>query len=204
MTRRPAIADENRQDQPQADDGEQPGADKPSSAGADDQSGADDQPGAEEQSSTGDEPAADGEARQQRQPYNWRRHVPRLLLVVGVAIAAAIVAPSLPHDQTLVFRLGEGVQPVRKLSATWTRAGQDEPAGGVTLRFADHAPASVRHKLRLRNGSYLLTIDLERAAPQTTSPGRATLGGKHTAQIHYLRRVDLEGGETVVVLRQEY
>ncbi len=145
-----------------------------------------------------------GTSAEPRPPRDWRHRAPRLLLLAGLAIAALVVAPAIPRDQTLVFRLDEGLQPVRMLTATWTRYGQEEPTGGVTLRFPDHAPRHVRHKLRVPNGEYVLSIALERGVPETTSPGRANLGGEHTARIEYVRRVDLEGGETLVVLRQEY
>lgn len=138
-----------------------------------------------------------------RQAYNWRRHVPRAVLLVGLAVAALEFAPALPHKQTLVFRLDEAVQPVRRLEATWTRYGAAEPTGGVTLRFPDHAPRHVRHQLSVPNGQYVLAIVLERAAPETTPHGRANLDGGEPAQIHYVRRVDLEGGETVIPLWQE-
>ncbi len=138
-----------------------------------------------------------------RRGYNWRQHLPRLVLLGGLAVAAVVVAPTIPRDQTLVFRLGEEVQPVHRLEATWTRYGQEEPTGGVTLTFPDHAPSRVRHQLHVPNGQYVLAIVLERAAPETTSRGRANLPREHTARIRYVRRVDLEGGETLVPLWQE-
>lgn len=137
-----------------------------------------------------------------RRRYNWRQHLPRLVLVGGLALAAVVVAPAIPRDQTLVFRLGDAVQPVRRLEATWTRDGQDEPTGGVTLSFPDHAPRRVRHELHVPNGKYVLAIVVERA-PETSPRGRATLPAEHTARVHYVRRVDLEGGETIVPLWQE-
>lgn len=154
------------------------------------------------------EPGAGGSAGEAgedepRRGYNWKRHLPRLVLLGGLALAAVVVAPTIPRDQTLVFRLGEEVQPVRRLEATWTRYGQDEPTGGVTLTFPDHAPRLVRHQLHVPNGQYVLAIVLERAAPETTSRERANLRGEHTARIRYVRRVDLEGGKTIVPLWQE-
>lgn len=145
---------------------------------------------------------AAGEA-EPRHGYDWKRHLPRLVLLAGLAAVAISLAPSIPRHQTLVFHLGEGLRPVRRLEATWTRYNQDTPSGGVRLTFPEGAPASVRHRISVPNGEYVLTIVVERVTPETTSRGRATLAGKRTIRIRYVRRVDLEGGETIIPLWQE-
>ena len=110
-----------------------------------------------------DSRAGDDQA-EPREAYNWRRHVPRVVLLIGLAVAALELGPTLPHDQTLVFRLASGLQPVKRLEATWTRYGADEPTGGVTLRFPDEAPSHVRHRLKVPNGEYVLAIVLDAGA----------------------------------------
>ncbi len=159
--------------------------------------------GDEQQDTAGDAQQDTTGDKKSRWSYDWKRHLPRLVLLVGLSVVALSMVPALPRDQVLVFRLDEGLGPVRKLDATWTRYGQDEPAGGVRLSFPDGAPSHVRHRIKVPNGEYVLGIVLERDAPETTSRGRANLAGEHTASMRYVRRVDLEGGETIIELWQE-
>lgn len=129
----------------------------------------------------------------------WTRRASRALLLAGVVLVAALVLPSLPRAQQLVFRLGDDHGQVRRIDATWRRAGEREPFGGVTLRFSQAAPRSVRHALKVPDGDYVLAIDVEHA--ETSRSGRGTLPGAATASNeHYVRRVHLDGGETTIAL----
>jgi len=113
-----------------------------------------------------------------------RRHGPLALLVLGGGLVAALLAPAIPEDQTVIFRLRE--DDVRSLSATFTRRGDDEPLGGVTLAFDGHAPRDVTHRVALPNGEYVLTIDVGRDE------------GTSAAQTSMMRQVILQGGVTTV------
>jgi hypothetical protein len=112
-----------------------------------------------------------------------RGHGPRALLLLAAALVAALLAPAIPRDQTVIFRLAEN--DVKSLSATFTRHGDDEPLGGVTLAFDGHAPRDVTHRVALPNGEYVLTIDVGRE--------RAS-----AAQTTMMRQVILQGGVTTV------
>ncbi len=126
----------------------------------------------------------------------WKRRISRALMLAGLVVVAIVVLPSLPHAQQIVFRLGDDHDDVRRIDATWTRAGEREPLGGVTLRFTPPAPRSVHHDLSVPDGDYVLAIDVEHV--ETSRAGQGTLPGAATA--HYVRRVRLHGGETTVAL----
>lgn len=117
----------------------------------------------------------------------WRRVLARVALIGGLGLAASWFLPSLPREQDLVFRVG-ATQPVRSLDVSFTLEGQRVPQRGVTLRFADKAPATIRHQLSLPNGRYDVRISIVRELPD---------GPKETM---LLRRVTLEGGETAIPL----
>ena len=128
------------------------------------------------------EPATEAEARPA-----WRRTLSRLLLVGGIALALTQVLPSMPHEQSLVFRMKD--PSVQRLQATWTPEGEHEALGGVTLSFGDAAPREVRHRVKLPNGRYEIAVDLQRAEGDSGLSSRSTT-----------RRVNLEGEETVISL----
>jgi hypothetical protein len=119
----------------------------------------------------------------------WRRRVARLLLVAGIALAASQLLGRAPSEQNLEFRLGAERASVRRIEATWTPAGEREAAGGVTLRFAEGAPARVRHRVSLPNGRYELAVEVTRQER-----------GSGERQTTTSRQVTLEGGETLISL----
>lgn len=119
----------------------------------------------------------------------WRRFAPRALLLLGLGIAASLLLPSLPQEQVVVFRVG-GALPLRRLTVSYTRQGEAEPRGGATLSYAT-APPSVRHTVSLPNGGYVVAVDVVRGQPD---------GG--VRETSYVRRVNLEGGETVLPLEE--
>jgi hypothetical protein len=131
----------------------------------------------------------------QRSP-GWRQRVPRLLLAAGLLVAAAEFLPSMPREQTLVFRLADA-QSVRRLDAAWTRAGESQPRGGVTLRFPSGANREVERRVSAPNGRYVVSVSVER---QTSAPSGATLGRTRKS---YVRRVCLAGGETIIALEDD-
>lgn len=117
----------------------------------------------------------------------WRQVAPKAVLLGGLAVAGAIIAPEVPRGQTVVFRLPVG-QPVGRLEAEWTRAGHEAPAGGVTLNFPAKAPSSVRHEFSSPNGSYDLAISVKQRS-----------GSDWRETVHH-RQVLLEGTEIIVPL----
>ncbi len=120
--------------------------------------------------------------------HNWRSLGARAALLIGLALAASLVFPKVPREQRVVFRLG-GSTEVRELTASFTREGEHEAATGVRLSFPDRAPPSVRHTVSLPNGAYVVSVELVSRDP-----------GGSTKETRYVRRVNLEGGETVLPL----
>lgn len=138
----------------------------------------------------------------------WKRRLSRAILLLGVGAAAAIALPSIPRSQEMVFQLGTDRSDVRRIDASWTRAGEREPFGGVTLRFAGTAPRAVRHSLSVPDGEYVLAIDVERAETSqpprgTLDPGVAAPDPARLSSTHYVRRIHLQGGETTIALEQD-
>jgi hypothetical protein len=119
------------------------------------------------------------------QPF-WRRFATRAALLLGLGVVASQVLPLVPREQTLVLRVGAEPR-VERVSLTYAREGEHEPLGGATLRPPAASPGSVRHDVSLPNGSYLVTIAVER---------RAADGG--TRETSTERRVTLQGGEVVL------
>ncbi|MBK7582251.1 MAG: hypothetical protein IPI67_18850 [Myxococcales bacterium] len=116
----------------------------------------------------------------------WRRLATRVLVISGIAYAASFLMPSLPREQILVFRVGAEA-PLKHLSASYTLEGEREPRSGVKLSYDGAAPKRVQHVVSLPNGRYVMAVAVERALPD---------GG--TKETSYLRRVNLEGGETIL------
>ncbi|MEB2312955.1 MAG: hypothetical protein OZ921_07170 [Sorangiineae bacterium] len=136
-------------------------------------------------------------------PQRGRRSA-RFVLLGGIAAVLAVALPAVPRDQALLLKLDDAHADVRRIDATWTRAGDHEPIGGVTLRFASPAPRLVRHPLSAPNGEYLLTIDVERAEtsrpPQGTLPRDADAPATSASRTHFERRVRLAGEPATVLL----
>jgi hypothetical protein len=123
------------------------------------------------------------------EPSGWRARAARIALVLGFVAAAAVLMRHAPAEQELVFRLDDGPGAVREISATWRPEGDREASGGVELRFDARAPRTVRHRVSLPNGRYDLDVEVVRQEPDAAL--------SHTTTT---RRVNLEGGETVIPL----
>ena len=117
----------------------------------------------------------------------WRRFAPRAMLLLGLGTAAALLLPNLPEEQVVVFRVAGA--DLQRLSVSYTKEGEVEPRSGATLRFGSPPPASPSHRVSLPRGRYVVAVDVERRAGDG--------GAKETS---YVRRVNLEGGETVLPL----
>jgi len=149
-------------------------------------------------------------------PKTWRRRGARLMLIGAFAAALLSFLPAFPREQALIFRFDD--DGIRRLEATWTALGTSEPAGGVTIRFEAPIQRSFRHALLLPNGQYVFNIAVERKPDLTPlesipkgSAERLTVAGEAPPRVGsdlrhvptettYVRRVSLEGGETVIRL----
>jgi len=130
----------------------------------------------------------------------WRRFAARAILLSGAALVGTYLASKAPREQTLVFQ--PGAARIHSLSATWTRSGEDQPEGGVTLTFPDGTTRDIRHRVTLPSGEYVVEVQLtlEPESPRQRSDGG--LGGAPTprAQTTVVERVRLGGGETLIAL----
>ena len=121
-------------------------------------------------------------------PGPVRRAAARLVLVAGLGLALVSLLPQLPREQTLVFRVQENH--VQRLAVTFTPQGEREARGGFTLSFPSRAPSPIRHQLEIPNGEYELSIELT----------RDVRGVSREPETSFVRRVTLDGGETIISL----
>jgi hypothetical protein len=135
-----------------------------------------------------------------------RRLVTRAIAVLGAVWLGGLIARSFPHDQVLVFPVGSAFPNATRFSASWKRANDSEPRGGVTLAFIAPPPLQIRQHADLPNGDYTLTIEVvvavvasaEKSGENPTNA--ALLLGPRGVQTNIERRVTLAGGETMVAL----
>jgi hypothetical protein len=67
------------------------------------------------------------------------------------------VLPAVPHDQTVVFELGDGAASVERLEVHWqSRVGDHE--GKLTLNFPAPTPERVVRQFRMTDGPYAFRI----------------------------------------------
>ncbi|HLV67552.1 MAG TPA: hypothetical protein VKY73_17140 [Polyangiaceae bacterium] len=112
-------------------------------------------------------------------------------LAVGLALGATYLDRSRPREQPIVVRLSpELARTTEALEASFTPVGEREPVHGVTLALDGSERAPIRLEPRLRNGDYLLTIELT-----STHSVRGSGGKTETIQTH---RVTLNGEQTLV------
>lgn len=117
-----------------------------------------------------------------------RRLGSRVALLAGLGLAFTLVAPEIPRDQLVVYRVGPGDKLLR-LAASYTRDGDAEPRSGMSMSPVGDGRASFEHKVSLPNGRYVIEVTLARQAPD----------GK-VRETSFVRKVTLEGGETVLPL----
>jgi len=123
----------------------------------------------------------------------WKRRVAHLLLVGGLALAAAQVFGAMPRQQELLFELPEG-QTIRRLSATWADP-EGVQLGGLRLDYPEGRRQNVRHSVQLANGDYEIQIEVELFGPRGGN-------GDARSKTNVERRVTLRGGETPISLVQ--
>jgi hypothetical protein len=85
------------------------------------------------------------------------------LLLVGLALAA-LLRPAWPSERTIHYVLGSGAARVEQLNIRWTE-GPDPERGtdlhASSFRFAlGRAPMAVEHRLRLRDGTYSVELEI--------------------------------------------
>jgi hypothetical protein len=125
----------------------------------------------------------------------WRRRAAVGFLALGAVLASRALSRDLPHEQTLVFRLGERDRHVPlKLSASLLRVGDSEPSAGLTIVRDGSENGDPREKLTLPNGDYVVTIEWEQKGASAQS------GSAKEGETSRMERVTLGGGETVVPL----
>jgi hypothetical protein len=87
------------------------------------------------------------------------RRLPYAKALIGVALAAAVAwaLPKVPHDQTVVFELGENAASVSQLDVRWeSETGEHE--GTLTLNFPAPTPERVVRQFRMTDGPYAFRI----------------------------------------------
>ena len=116
----------------------------------------------------GDDPLAEESAESPA-----RRSISTKLLIGGLAaLLAWWVLPRVPHDQTIVFDLGENAARVSQLEVHWRALGggdegrvaepsSDDGAeheGQLTLNFPEPTPERVVRQFRMTDGAYAFRI----------------------------------------------
>jgi hypothetical protein len=130
---------------------------------------------------SGDQPTDDSAASPARRPLYSR-------LLVGAAVAGLfwLLAPRLPHDQTVVFELGEHARDIGRLDVQWESAS-GEHEGKLTLNFPAPTPERVVRQFRMTDGDYAFRIT---AVHRDATPSRTEL----------VRQVTLDGNNITLRL----
>jgi hypothetical protein len=87
------------------------------------------------------------------------RRSPYAKLFLGVVLAALVawLLPKVPHDQTIVFELGQNAASVARLDVYW-EAENAEHEGKLTLNFPAPTPERVVRQFRMTDGPYAFRI----------------------------------------------
>jgi hypothetical protein len=129
----------------------------------------------------------------------WRRRVALVFVGVGTVVASRAVSRDLPHDQSVVFRLGESEQHAPlKLSASFVRVGESEPRAGISVTRDGTETGDPHQTLHLPDGDYVVTVEWEHV---DKSP-RVDHADDKESETSRVERVTLSGGETIVLLQK--
>jgi len=137
-----------------------------------------------------------------------RRLATRAVVVLGAVLVGGQWMRSAPREQTLIFPVGSVFPNATHFAASWKQLGDEEPRGGVSLFFdRATAPLQIRQRAKLPNGDYIVTVDILQAplVGQYEGPGQMpeageTSGRREGLQTNIERRVNLAGGEVLIVL----
>lgn len=85
--------------------------------------------------------------------------------------------PHVPHDQTVIFALGDGAERIRQLEVQWRAEGRDHE-GRLVLNFPVPPAARVARQFRLAHGDYEFRVSARSdAGERTEATRRVTLEG---------------------------
>lgn len=125
-------------------------------------------------------------------PSRPRVLLSRAILLGGVALGVAHLAPSLPREHTvdMVFDAAQSER-ITSVSLDWREADALTARGGVTLHFEPGAaPDKLRQKIFAPNGDYVLHLIVQQSEPSAPS-------------VEINRRVRLDGQTTRLLLEGE-
>jgi hypothetical protein len=123
---------------------------------------------------------------------SWRTRVALVLLVAGLALAAAQLVPLLMQQkQPLAFDWGNPSPPVTRLDFTWQPLGEESLLGGASVVVPRGHTGPWRHTLSVPEDTYLFTVSLHRTYPNG-----------ETVETTYQRHVTLDGRDTTILLHE--
>jgi hypothetical protein len=111
----------------------------------------------------------------------------RILVAAGVALLGWQLLPHVPHEQTVIFALGQGAAKISRLEVVWEAEGQ-AGEGRLVLNFPAPPPERLPRQFHLANGDYEFRVV-------------ARLRSEVVERTEVTRRVTLEGN--TVTLRLE-
>jgi hypothetical protein len=130
-----------------------------------------------------------------------RRRIAVAFLALGGVLAVRVLSHDLPHEQTLVFRLGETERRVPfTLDVSLTRVGDSDACAGLTLSRTGTESGDPRHTLRLPDGDYVVTARRTQRSDGDNLVVDAGASALKEAGTSRVERVTLTGGEIIVPL----
>lgn len=141
-------------------------------------------------------------------PTTRRALYRRLLVLAAAGLLIWWVLPGVPHDQTVIFALGEQSARISQLDVHWERVGTDH-AGQLTLNFPSapaapqgatdttsaprspswDTPSNVARQFRLADGEYSFHVSARRT-------------GMSNGRTEVTRQVTLDGNTLILRLEE--
>lgn len=114
----------------------------------------------------------------------WKKRLARIAILLGLALLATQVLPSLPTEQNVLILAPQG-HTLRQVSLSYADRSDGRLLAGVELHpistpNSNQSGASVAHSLRLTNGDYQLIVASEAGAPNGT-----TVFLNHIQELHF-------------------
>ena len=153
--------------------------------------------------------SSEGSAAERHAAPTTRQSLYRRLLVLGAAgLLIWWVLPGVPHDQTVIFALGDQSARVSQLEVHWEKLGTDH-AGQLTLNFPSapaapqgateptsalsspswDTPSNVARQFRLSDGEYSFRVSARRT-------------GLSNGRTEVTRQVTLDGNTLILRLEE--